>query len=148
MKVIFSKDVPGVGRKGQVKEVSDGYARNFLIARHLALPATSSVLAQIQKEEVEAEKKFKKEQAIALQTFENINGKSIVMHGKAEGNRLFAAIHEDQIAKSIHEQLHLAIEPKQVIIKQVIKQVGTTHVEIKLSENLNAKVTVQVEKAV
>jgi large subunit ribosomal protein L9 len=146
MKVIFSKDVPGAGRKGQVKEVSDGHARNFLIPRHLALPATSAILAQVQKEEAEREAKVQKLQTQANELKNKLSGKTFVVTGRAEGKRLFAAIHADQIASAISEKLHLAIETKQVIIGQVIKTLGEHTAEIKLSESLHAKVKIEVTK--
>jgi large subunit ribosomal protein L9 len=147
MKVILSKDVSGVGRKGQIKEVSDGYARNFLIARHLASPATASAITSIQKEEKEAADRVKKHEAQAQELKKKLDGKKIELEGKAEGNRLFAAIHEDKIAQAIAQKFHLAITPKQVIIKQAIKTLGETQVEIKLTEALHATVKIEVKKA-
>jgi large subunit ribosomal protein L9 len=146
MKVILSKDVSGLGRKGQIKEVSDGYARNFLVARHLALPATASALAQIQKEEGEREDRVKKQEALSHELKKKIDGKSITVSGRAEGNRLFAAIHEDKIAQAINEKFHLAILPKQVIIKQAIKTLGQSQAEIKLTDSLHATVKIEVGK--
>ena len=146
MKVIFEKDVAGIGRKGQIKEVSDGYARNFLIAKHLALPATSQVLAKVQKEEAEHEAKVAKMQAYAHEMKKKLDNKTFVVTGKAEGSKLFAGIHAEQIAAAVNAKLHLAIEPKQVIIKQVIKTLGQHTAEIKLTDAIHAKVTIQVEK--
>ena len=147
MKVILSKDVQGLGRKGQIKEVSDGYARNFLIARHLALPATSAALAQIQKEESEHEAKVKRDQFLALENKKKIDGKIITLIAKANGTKLFAGIHEDKIASVINEKFHLAITPKQVIIPLAIKQLGASQVEIKLTESVHAKVKIEVSQA-
>jgi large subunit ribosomal protein L9 len=146
MKVLLSKDVQGLGRKGEIKEVSDGHARNFLIPRHLAMPATSAVLAKVQKEESEREAKITRLQEQASELQKKLRGKVMKISAKAEGNRLFAGIHEAQLAKLIHEDLHLAIEPKQVIISQAIKTLGRHTIEIKLTESIHATVEIEVAK--
>ncbi|MBX4204600.1 MAG: 50S ribosomal protein L9 [Candidatus Doudnabacteria bacterium] len=146
MKIILTRDVSGLGRKGKICEVSDGYARNFLIARHLAAPATSALLAQVQKEEAEREEKMRKFAEQAENIRNRLQGKTIKLSGKAQGLRLFAAIHEAEIAQAVNREFNLAIEPKQVIIKQAIKSLGTTEIEIKILEQVNAKVKVEVEK--
>jgi large subunit ribosomal protein L9 len=145
MKVLLSKDVKGLGRKGEVKEVSDGHARNFLIPKHLALPATSAMLATVQKEEAEKEQKIKRQQQLFLEQKNKLDGKTFTITGKSQGQRLFAAIHETEIADVISTKSHLSILPKQVIISQAIKVLGTHAIEIKLTESIHAKVKIQVE---
>ena len=147
MKVILSKDVAGIGRKGQVKEVSDGHARNFLIPRHLALPATSSMLAKVQKEEAEHEDKVKRQQAYMREVQKKLDGKTVTVTGKADGNNLFAAIKPALIIDAINKAFNLAIEEKQVIISQAIKKLGETEIQVRISEQEHAKLKVKVEKA-
>lgn len=145
MKVILSKDVPGLGRAGQIKEVSDGHARNFLIKKHLALPATQSMLAKIQKEEAEHEAKVQRLAQQVLEIKNQMEGKTFVVYGKAQGQRLFAAIHEDQIAQAVNKKLNLAILPSQVIIKKAIKSPGLSEAEIKLNDAIHAKIKIEVQ---
>jgi large subunit ribosomal protein L9 len=146
MKLILSKDVPNLGRKGQVVEVSDGHARNFLIPRHLALPATSAKLFQVQKEETEHETRIQKELAYARELKKKLESKTFQVKGKADGARLFASIRTEEIAQVINEILHLSILPSSVIITQTIKTLGAHECEIKLSSGTNAKVKIEVEK--
>lgn len=148
MKVILSKDVAGLGRAGQIKEVSDGHARNFLIPRHLALPATSAALSQIQKEESEHEAKVARLAAQSVELKRKLEAKVFLVSGKAAGERLFAAVKPAQIAQVIQEKLHLAIEPKQVIITTAIKTLGIHDAEIRLTETIHAKVKIEVTKQV
>src|SRR5258708_6049100 len=102
MKVILTKDVAGLGRSGDIKTVSDGHARNFLIPKHLALPATTEVLARVQKEEAEHQAKVKKdiERFQFLKT--KLESKTITIKAPAAKNNLFAAIRENGIAKAIN----------------------------------------------
>ena len=92
MKVLLTKDVSGLGRAGDVKEVSDGHARNFLIPKHLALPATSEILRQVQKEEGEKQAKLAREQERFLAFKKKVEGRAVLLKGKAQGQNLFAAI--------------------------------------------------------
>ncbi|HEX5429780.1 MAG TPA: 50S ribosomal protein L9 [Patescibacteria group bacterium] len=146
MKVILSKDVQGLGLAGQVKEVSDGHARNFLIPKHLALPATSGILARVQKEEAEAEARVKKEQTQAQNLSKKNANLTFAVQGKAEKGKLFAAITKDQVATAVNSALHLAILPKQVIIRQAIKTYGLHDCEIKLSDTITTHAKIKVEK--
>ena len=146
MKVILSKDVSGLGRKNEVKEVSEGHARNYLIPRHLAVPATTPVLQRIQKEEREQQEKVKKHQQAMLVLKQTLEHKSFTLSGKADKNKLFAAIHEKQIADTINKKLNLNLTPTQIIIKQPIKELGETFVDIRLTETTNAKVKIEVTK--
>jgi large subunit ribosomal protein L9 len=145
MKVILAKDTKGVGRKGEVKEVSEGYARNFLIPKHLAIPATTAILQKIQKEEAEHQQKIQRQEALSLQLQKKLQHQIFKVSGKADGQKLFASIHQPEIARAISQQGNLSIDPKQVIIKQAIKTLGIHDAEIKLTDNVHAKVKIQVE---
>ena len=91
MKVILTKDVAGLGRAGDVKEVSDGYARNFLLLKHQALPATVQSLGKLQKEQQEKQAKIAKEVERARALKNKLDGKTLTLKGKANGENLFAA---------------------------------------------------------
>jgi large subunit ribosomal protein L9 len=145
MKVILLKDVTGLGRKDEIKEVSDGHARNFLIPRHLVMPATSQMLRTIQKEESEAQAKISKAVAKARELKKKLDNKTFTIEVKASKQSLFAAVHEKQIIEAITKKNHFDIQPKQVIIKKTIKQTGEFPVEINLGESIHAQIKIQVK---
>jgi large subunit ribosomal protein L9 len=143
MKILLTKDVQGLGRAGDVKEVSDGYARNFLLPRHFGLPATSSVLAKVQKEEQEHQAKVAKQQEVFEQLKQRLVTKTFTIKAKAEKNTLFAAVKESQIAAAIKDKLTLEISPDQIIIKSPIKTLGKHEAEIRFAGN--AKTIIQLD---
>src|SRR6185436_20304048 len=104
MKVLLTKDVPNLGRSGDVKEVSDGYARNFLIQKHLALPATAEILNKVQKEQAEHQAKITRDHEKFLKLKHKLEHQTITLKAKANKTSLFAAIHADEIAKALAEQ--------------------------------------------
>ena len=145
MKILLTKDVSGLGRTGDVKDVSDGHARNFLIPKHLALPATSSVLAQVQKEEQERQKKIAKalEQFLILK--DKLENKTFTLKAKAGREHLFAAIKPSQIADAINKKLNTNISPNQVVLKNPVKTVGPHEAEIRFAQNAKALLKLNVE---
>ncbi len=145
MKVILTKDVSGVGRAGDIKEVSDGYARNFLIGRNLAVIASQSQLDKINKENREHQEKLSRDAQKLVDLQNKINGKSILLKKKAGGQGLFAAVREQDIIVEVENRFGIELKPKQVIILNPIKTVGSHAVELLLTPNHKAKVTVQVE---
>ncbi len=147
MKVILTKDVAGLGRSGDIKEVSDGHARNFLIPKHLALPATSEVLNKIQKEEFEHQQKIAREQDRSLSLKNKLENKIFTIKAKANKNSLFAAVHEDQIAKAINDKTGAEISPSLIVLKKPVKTLGIHEVEIRFAKNLSASVKLNVEIA-
>ncbi len=144
MKVILTKDIPGSGRAGDIKEVSDGHARNFLIPRHLALPATAEMLMRIQKEESEHQAKVAKEYERLLQLKNRLHNKVVTMKGKADKNHLFAAIHEKEIALAMTQTLGAEISPDLIKLKQPVKTLGNHEIEVKFAKDLSAVVKLNV----
>lgn len=146
MKVLLTKDVPNLGRSGEIKEVSDGHARNFLIPKHLALPATSQVLQKIQKEEQEKQAKIFKD----LERFQNIKnkleGKTFTIKAKSEKQNLFAAVHEKEIAQAINEKAGTEISPELIKIQSPIKTLGEHQVEIVFNSEIRTKIKLVVIK--
>ena len=144
MKVILTKDVTNLGRVGDVKEVSDGYARNFLLTKHLALPATSEVLAKVQKEQAEHQQKISKEHERFLQIRHKLENKTVTIRAKAQKNNLFAAIHEKEISQAIAEKIGVELSPQYIQIPKPVKSLGAHDVTIRLAKNLEAHVHLQV----
>ena len=146
MKVILNKDVKGTGKAGDVVTVSDGYARNMLIPRGLATEATQSNIRQLEKQKAIAAEKKAEEKAAAQELAEKLNKASIKMKIKAgEGGRIFGSITSKDIADAIKMQLGMDIDRKKVKLDAPIKQVGQTDVDMRLYQDVNAKIKVIIE---
>ncbi|HEX9504305.1 MAG TPA: 50S ribosomal protein L9 [Patescibacteria group bacterium] len=145
MKIILTKDVSGLGRAGDVKDVSDGHARNFLIPKHLGLPATSEALIRIQKEESERQAKVRKNQEKFLDLKKNLENKTFTVKAKANKKNLFAAVHEAEIAKAITDKSGAEISPEMIRIKLPVKALGIHEIEVRFAPNLIALVKLNIE---
>ncbi len=142
MKVILLKDVKGLGKKGDVANASDGYARNFLFPRKLAEEATQENLHIVNlKKENERKKKLAEiEEAQALA--ESLKGKELKATVKTgESGRLFGAITSKDISELIKNQLNVDIDKKKIVM-DTIKQIGTYEVELKLYPEVSTKIKV------
>ena len=135
MKIILSQDITGVGRKGEVKNVSDGYARNFLLPNKFGQIATPAAIASAEKirKQTEQDKEVQKD---ILE--KNINGlKDLKVQLKAKANEkghLFSIVHPDEISKILKEQHHLDIPSKFIEIKKPIKELGEHPLKAKHQE--------------
>lgn len=145
MKVLLTKDVKGLGRSGDIKEVSDGHARNFLIPKHLALPATAEVLNQVQKKEKERQVKIVKVQEFQQQLKNKLSHKEFLIKARASDKHLFAAIHEAEIAAVVNQKFPDSIKSSQISLSEPIKSLGQHEVNVKLSEAINFKIKVNIE---
>ena len=145
MKVVLLADVKGHGKKGDVVEASDGYARNFLLPKKMAEIATADVLNNIKgKNEAAA---YHKEQEIlaAKEAAAKLEGAKIVLSGKAGDNgKLFGKITNQNVADAVKMQLHYVIDKRKVILPDGIKTTGETTVELKIYPEISAKITVVV----
>jgi len=146
MKVIFKADVKGQGKKGEVKEVSDGYARNYLIPRGLAVEATEGNLKQLaSQKEKEAERKAQ-QQAAAQEVAAKLNEMVLTIKAKAgEGGRLFGAVTAKRLAEELASQ-GVKVDRKTIQLPEPIRELGTTQVEIRLFPGVQAMLRVQVVK--
>ena len=145
MKVILNQDVKGQGKKGQLIEVSDGYARNFLLPKKMAEIATADVLNNIKgKNEAAA---YHKQQEIekAKEVAKSLEGAKVVLTGKAGDNgKLFGKITNQNVADAIKFQLHHVIDKRKIVLPDGIKTIGETTVEIKVYPEISAKIKVLV----
>ncbi len=146
MKVILKQDVKGLGKKEQMVEASDGYARNFLLPRGLAVEATSSnVNIMKTKKEAEAQKKDR-EVAQAKELAKKIKDITVTLKVKAgENGKLFGSITSKDVAEALKSQQKLDIDKKKLIMPDSLKAVGTFEVEVKLYPEINSKFTVKIE---
>lgn len=128
MKVIFVQDVKGSGKKGEVKEVSDGYARNFLIGKGLAVEATAKNLSDLNGKKSSEQHKADVAKQEAIDNAAKIKGKSVTIKGKAgAGGKLFGAVTAGHVADAIAEQLGVKVEKKKVTLNMEIKGIRRLH---------------------
>lgn len=143
MQVILLQPVPGLGKADEVKEVADGYARNFLFPRHLAVPASAVTLQTLEarqaKERREAERDLKEQQRLAGQ----VDGLELEIKGRAnQQGQLYAAVGGDAVARALQAR-GFPIEPKQVLLKPV-KEAGSYSAKVKFRHGLEVEMTVIV----
>lgn len=147
MKVIFLKDVKGKGKKGEVKNVSDGYAQNFLLKQNLAIEATASNLKTLEakknKEQKEAQEEL--EQSKVLKTkLENLTVELTAKSG--EGGRLFGSVTSKQVADVLQKQYGVKIDKRKIDLPDGIRALGYTNAPIKLHPEVTAIVKVHVKE--
>lgn len=145
MKVILKQDIKGVGRKDQIIEAADGYARNFLLPRKLAVPADSGNMNNLQSKKESAQYRknedLKESQKVA-EELKKITVKIPVKVG--ENGRLFGAVTSKEIAEALKNDFNIEVDKKKVLLQDSIKETGVTIVDIKLNEGVTAKVKVFV----
>ena len=147
MKVIFIQDVKGTAKKGDTKNVADGYARNLLIPKGLAVEATPENLNLLNGQKASAQHKIDVEKAAAQAAREQLHDKKVVIKAKAgTGGRLFGSVTAAQVAQAIEQQFGIKIDKKKVSLKSDIKAFGTYSAEIRLYTGIAATVTVEVEE--
>ena len=144
MKVILKADVKGSGKKGDVIEVSDGYARNFLLKKGLADVATASGINEIsQRKKADAFHKAENEKALR-DLAKEVNGKEVTVSIRAgENGKVFGSVTTGQIAASL-EELGYDVDKKKIVLKENIKTLGAFEAEIRFMEGVTAKIVVNV----
>lgn len=148
MQVIFLADVAGVAKALEVKEVADGYGRNFLLPRKLAVVATPGALKELETRRQALARKQTKDEAVATARAEKLQGLTLTIKAKAgvEG-KLFGSVTAAQIAAALQEQTGQEIDRRQVELAEPLKQVGAHKVAVRLSAKVAPAVTVQVVAA-
>lgn len=145
MKVILLEDVKTLGKKGQVVEVNDGYARNFILKKNLGLEATGKNLNDIKLQQKNAEKVAKEKLEAAQAVAKDLEDKSITVKIQAgvEG-KVFGSISSKEIALEAKKQLNMEIDKKKIVIPDAIKSLGTYNVNIKLHKDVVGTLAVKV----
>ena len=144
MKVILLQDVKGKGKKGQMLEVSDGYARNFMLPKKLAIEATPDAINTMRMNDKATQERIAKEKAEALDTGKKLREMTVTVTAKGGGNgRLFGSVTNQEIADALAKQSGIKLDKRKIVIADPIKNVGSYTVTCKLGYEINAPLTVK-----
>ena len=147
MKVILLQDVKGKGKKGQMIEVSDGYARNFMLPRKLAQEATPDAINTMRMNDKAAQERIAREKAEAMDTAKKLRELTVVVKAKGGGaGRLFGSVTNQEIADSLKEQTGINLDKRKIVIADPIKNVGVYTVTCKLGYEISAPLSVKIEE--
>ena len=145
MKVIFNVDVRGQGKKGELKEVSDGYARNYLLPRNLATEATADNLNAFKLKEKAKAAQIAREKALAEENAKKLTGIQVTIRAKAGSNgKLFGAVTSQEISDALREQHGIEIEKNKIVQADPIKTFGSYTVKAKLGYEISGSINVLV----
>ena len=148
MKVILLQDVKGKGKKGQLLEVSDGYARNYMLPKKLAIEATADAVNTKNMNDKAAAEKAAKERAAALETSKRIRELTVTVKAKGGGaGRLFGSVTTQEIADALKASAGINLDKRKIVLADPIKSVGTYTVQCKLGYEITAPLTVKIEEA-
>ena len=147
MKVILMQDVKGKGKKGQMIEVSDGYARNYMLPRKIAVEATADAVNTMRMNDKATQERIAKEKAEAMEVSKKLREMTIVVNAKGGGNgRLFGSVTNQEIADALKAKTGIALDKRKIVITDAIKNVGTYTVTCKLGYEITAPLTVKIEE--
>ena len=147
MKVILLQDVKGKGKKGQMLEVSDGYARNFMLPKKLAIEATPDAINTMRMNDKATQERIAREKAEALALSKQLREMTVVVKAKGGGaGRLFGSITNQEIADALAKASGIKLDKRKIVISDPIKSVGTYTVNCKLGYEITAPLSVKIEE--
>jgi large subunit ribosomal protein L9 len=145
MKVILKQDIKGVGKKDEIINANDGYARNYLFPKNLAVPADKGNLTNLQSKKTSEEHRKGLEKEAAQETAKKIEGIMLKLPVKSgENGKVFGSITSKEIAENLEKQYNIKVDKKKITLEEPIKVLGTFNIEIKLYDGVNAKLKVNV----
>ena len=146
MKVILLQDVKGKGKKGQMIEVSDGYARNFMLPKKMAIEATADAINTMKMNDKATQERIAREKAEALEVSKKLRAMTLIVKAKGGGaGRLFGAVTNAEIAAALEKQ-GVKLDKRKIVLNETIKNVGTYTATCKLGYEINAPLTVKIEE--
>lgn len=144
MKVILKADVKGLGKKGQLVNASDGYARNFLFPKNLAVEANAQAMSELKNKEDSEKYRIATEKAAAKSAADKIGGKTVKITAKAGQNgKLFGSVTSKEISEKLKSEFDLTVDKRKIVVDD-IKSFGTYEAEVKLYTGISAKIYVTV----
>lgn len=147
MKVILLEDVKSLGKKGEIVQVNDGYARNFILPKKLGLEATGKNLNDLKLQKNNEKKVAAENLAAAKELAKKIESGKVTLAIKiGEGGRAFGSVSSKEIALAVSEQLGLEIDKKKIQLKETIRTLGTHEVDVKVHPEVTAKIKVVIEE--
>ena len=147
MKVILLQDVKGKGKKGQMIEVSDGYARNFMLPRKVAVEATADAINTMRMNDKATQERIAREKAEAMELSKKLREMTLVVTAKGGGaGRLFGSVTNQEIADALKAKAGVTIDKRKIVIADPIKNVGSYTVTCKLGYEITAPLTVKIEE--
>ena len=147
MKVILLQDVKGKGKKGQLLEVSDGYARNYMLPRKIAIEATADAVNTKNMNDKAAAEKAAKERAEAMEVSRKLREMTLIVKAKGGGaGRLFGSVTNQEIADALKASTGINLDKRKITISDPIKNVGSYTVTCKLGYEISAPLTVKIEE--
>lgn len=147
MEVLLIKDVPGLGTVGDVKKVSDGYGRNYLIRRGMAKLATPGQLKQAEQHKRSSAKRDRRELADAQAIADRLDGMTLTFMARAgEGTKLYGSITNGDIAEKISQELGRDFDRRKIHLDESLRQLGAHQVTIRLAADLTPQITVVIER--
>ncbi len=148
MKVILLQDVKGKGKKGQLLEVSDGYARNFMLPKKMAIEATPDAINTMKMNDKATQERIAREKAEAMAVAKQLRELTLVVTAKGGGaGRLFGSVTNQEIADALAKKAGIKLDKRKITISDPIKNVGTYTVQCKLGYEITAPLTVKIEEA-
>ncbi len=145
MKVILKQDIKGVGKKDQIINANDGYARNYLFPKNLALPADKGNLTNLQSKQTSDEHRKLLEKQAAMETAKKIEGIILKLPVKSgENGKVFGSITAKEIQENLEKQYNIKVDKKKIALQDPIKVLGMFNIEIKLYDGVIAKLKVNV----
>lgn len=144
MKVILTQDVKGSGKKGELINAADGYARNFLLPKGLAIEANNQAIGELKAKEASKQHRIQVEKEAAMASAKQLEGKTVQLRAKAgAGGKLFGSVTTKEIADAITSQYGIAVDKKKINVGE-IKAFGSYTAEVKLYTGISARMTVEV----
>ena len=148
MKVILLQDVRGKGKKGQMLEVSDGYARNYMLPRKLATEATPDAVNTMRMNDKATQERQAKERAEALELRNRMKDMTVVVTAKGGGaGRLFGSVTNTEVSEALAKQAGIQLDKRKIVLDEPIKSVGVYTVKCKLGYEINAELKIEVKEA-
>lgn len=146
MKVILKQDVKGQGKKGQLVQVSDGYARNFLLPRGLAVEADAQAMNDLKNKESAEKHRLLVEKQEAEAAADKLAGKSVKIAARAgQAGKLFGSVTTKEVAEELNRQFGVVIDKRKIVMAD-IKAFGSYEAELKFNQGISAKITVMVSE--